>query len=587
MSRDWRAVGTRAHQDGDLVAAEAAFTSAIDDAETRAGAMRYELYAARSAVRHDSRQFGPALDDADRCVFLKPSYGIGHFRMGQALEGLGRLSDALDAYKAGLIHEPDNGHLADASADLAKHLQARSPGAQRDRSESDRYAKFLDWLRAGGAEISKVVLREYDDEHRGVHTACDVAPDEVFMSIPRHLMITSEMAIQSAIGKAIIRSGVEIRSRHSFLAAYLLQERDRPPASPSRWAPYLAVLPRRFDNIPINFSREELSYLKGSMAVDKIENRIETLQSEYARIAKNVAQFAQFSYKDFVWARCVVITRIFGVTIDGRKTEALVPLADFLNHRRPRETVWMFDPQTSAFTITAVDAINAGFPVSDSYGRKCNSRFFTNYGFSLEDNEDNEAIVRLACDMADPALTRKLEVLGEGSDAEVERSFSVPAMICSCPQTDELVSFLRLSCATDEELDEFAIHTAANVKRIGPISCRNEIAALRMLKEACLKSLAAFETSLEEDDEELASSDLTNNIRNAIVMRRGEKRVLHFFIEFVDDMVPLLSLPKSDMRWIFKSCQRREYAGTFDLYITSVVEPLVEKRDESNADGPC
>lgn len=225
MSRDWRAVGTRAHQDGDLVAAEAAFTSAIDDAETRAGAMRYELYAARSAVRHDSRQFGPALDDADRCVFLKPSYGIGHFRMGQALEGLGRLSDALDAYKAGLIHEPDNGHLADASADLAKHLQARSPGAQRDRSESDRYAKFLDWLRAGGAEvtgmarcrartlitkaeaqISKVVLREYDDEHRGVHTACDVAPDEVFMSIPRHLMITSEMAIQSAIGKAIIRS---------------------------------------------------------------------------------------------------------------------------------------------------------------------------------------------------------------------------------------------------------------------------------------------------------------------------------------------------------------------------------------------
>lgn len=35
----------------------------------------------------------------------------------------------------------------------------------------------------------------------------------------------------------------------------------------------------------------------------------------------------------------------------------------------------MFDPQTSAFTITAVDAINAGFPVSDSYGRKCNSRY--------------------------------------------------------------------------------------------------------------------------------------------------------------------------------------------------------------------
>lgn len=41
------------------------------------------------------------------------------------------------------------------------------------------------------------------------------------------------------------------------------------------------------------------------------------------------------SYADFVWARMVVITRIFGMTIKGNATDGLVPMADMLNHRRP------------------------------------------------------------------------------------------------------------------------------------------------------------------------------------------------------------------------------------------------------------
>jgi hypothetical protein len=40
-------------------------------------------------------------------------------------------------------------------------------------------------------------------------------------------------------------------------------------------------------------------------------------------------------YADFVWARMVVITRIFGMTIKGNATDGLVPMADMLNHRRP------------------------------------------------------------------------------------------------------------------------------------------------------------------------------------------------------------------------------------------------------------
>jgi hypothetical protein len=45
----------------------------------------------------------------------------------------------------------------------------------------------------------------------------------------------------------------------------------------------------------------------------------------------------------------------------------------------------------AGFVITSLRTIQRGDQVYDSYGRKCNSRFFVNYGFALDDNEeDNE-----------------------------------------------------------------------------------------------------------------------------------------------------------------------------------------------------
>jgi histone-lysine N-methyltransferase SETD3 len=48
--------------------------------------------------------------------------------------------------------------------------------------------------------------------------------------------------------------------------------------------------------------------------------------------------FSRFSLDRFSWARMIVCSRNFGLTVDGVKTAALVPFADMLNHYRPRET---------------------------------------------------------------------------------------------------------------------------------------------------------------------------------------------------------------------------------------------------------
>ncbi len=57
------------------------------------------------------------------------------------------------------------------------------------------------------------------------------------------------------------------------------------------------------------------------------------------------------TYERFVWARLIISSRIFGVTINGRKTDALVPIADMLNHRHPKMTSWYYCDLEKAFII--------------------------------------------------------------------------------------------------------------------------------------------------------------------------------------------------------------------------------------------
>ncbi len=93
------------------------------------------------------------------------------------------------------------------------------------------------------------------------------------------------------------------------------------------------------------------------------------VHSMYACICMSCcAHVLSSSHDEFVWARLVVITRIFGLLVNGAKTDGLVPMADMLNHKRPRETSWTYDDSRGGFTITTLRALNRGEQIYDSYG---------------------------------------------------------------------------------------------------------------------------------------------------------------------------------------------------------------------------
>ena len=153
---------------------------------------------------------------------------------------------------------------------------------------------------------------------------------------------------------------------------------------------YIDILPKAFDNFPIFYTQEERTWLEGSPFQDQISEKIRDIQQDYNMICNEVPDYRQFSLKEYSEIRMMVASRIFGIQVEGVKTDGFVPYADMLNHKRPRQTSWSYTDDRAGFIIEACEDIKRGDQVFDSYGKKCNTRFLLNYGFINLDNDANE-----------------------------------------------------------------------------------------------------------------------------------------------------------------------------------------------------
>ena len=153
-------------------------------------------------------------------------------------------------------------------------------------------------------------------------------------------------------------------------------------------------MPTGFDDIPIFYSQDELAYLKGSPHMNEILKICGYMKHDYDLICEVIPEVKEFTLKEFKIVRVIAQSRLFGISINGAESSALVPIADMLNHRDdPQHTSWSYSDQNKGFFIQAIDDIKRGEQVYDSYGAKSNQTFFINYGFiSLKNNNNRTAL---------------------------------------------------------------------------------------------------------------------------------------------------------------------------------------------------
>ena len=511
--------------------------------------------------------FSLALRDALKTIEIAPKFSKGYY-----IASLSYL-EMYDIEKAEKYSKEKNQKLMSLIEKRKKEIKSKS----KQFKSYPLFIKFLKELYHYDAFFPKLEIHFYSDDYRGVLAKSKILKDEIIMTIPKECLISLETALSTPIGKEIGKFMYsELTSpKHCLLTSFLLSEEKNP-----KWKFYFDLLPNDYSNFPIFYTQKELDYLKGSPFLNQIYDKKIDMKKDYEKLCKYIPSFTQFPYKKFCEARMMISSRIFGIQIGENKTDVLAPFADLLNHKRPRQTQWYYDNILQSFVIQALEDIEQGNEVFDSYGKKTNARFLLNYGFALEDNDSNEVTLTVVFNDTYPMFNVKKNFFQ--NEFEFIKSFILNDNIYES-QLFDLLSFLRFMLFDDDInilynsmiSNENLYYDEVNFTfyYISPISKDLEIKVLKHLHLLCVKALRNYPTTFEEDKFNLKKKGISFNQRNCILLLMSEKSVFSYFIYFCEYCLSLFNM---DNEYDIISNLKYDDSG-FDLYIQEVILKLIKK----------
>ncbi len=487
----------------------------------------YKYYANISHAYYMLRDFSNALKSAKECIKAKPQWYKGHYRAAKACEGMLNAEEAREHY---------TNMIASAHPDKPKEI---------NDSYNVDVNIMREWLLNNGASLGNTKIEYYDVDYRGMCVDKHIKVGENIMKIPIKCIMSLEESKTRGINKQLLSMGATYNSPHTYLALDLLDAKYDPE---STYKYCIACLPKYFNNVPINFNKKKLQNLEGSFALVKIAQKIQFLKAEYQAICALMSNF-KYTYEDFVWARTCIITRVYAVDrIINKvpvKDTVLVPFADMANHVMVPNTHWFFDQSYDSFVVNAAKYLHAGDNLFESYGKKNNYRYFVNYGFTVENNTEEEVAIVL-----NPILQ---SIIAE------KTYFDNPHILNFINSSHEIFQIgynknsdqfkLMMKCAERKCAELLSLSPG---QKPAPEYIYDFVAGFMR------RTLDRFDTSLEEDVQMLKSYDMGFDVRNCLIQRMGEKKLLQHYIGYFGDLALLEKISdQKDKKKFIKKMEKK------------------------------
>ena len=384
---------------------------------------------------------------------------------------------------------------------------------------------FQRWLLENRALVVDLNIKVKQGGEREVISKHSIKSDTNIVQIPKKLIITELHGKNTEFGKLLLKGDHSKMGNLgiSLVAIYILTTFD----TGCFFQPYYDILPDNLQNFPIFWNKTELAYLQGSNILNKITERVNSFINDYNIIAMNCPGFEeQHPLKHFFYIRTLIGSRNFGINIDGEKRVAMVPFADMLNHHKSPDTRWYYCPNIQAFKMDSVDKIIGGREVTDTYGKKCNSKFLIFYGFAMADNDENTVHIE---------LTHNNEF--KNIKNNICSSFDGDLMNKLDNEFFKLMSFLRVSAGSETELLENPDISSYKT----PLNKRNELQALdnlyKLIESLESKYIKPYDVLIRE----LKSIKPYTNKYTAFTFIIGEIKILLFYKKLAEEFIGQLN----------------------------------------------
>ncbi|OVA15388.1 Rubisco LS methyltransferase [Macleaya cordata] len=409
--------------------------------------------------------------------------------------------------------------------------------------KADEFEDLKSWLHSKGLPPCKVVLNEkpsHDQKHRPIHYVAaseDLEEGDVAFSVPISLVVTLERVLgNETIAELLTTNKL---SELACLALYLMYEKKQ--GKKSFWYPFIRELDRQRGRgqlaveSPLLWSEDELAYLTGSPTKAAVLERAEGIKKEYNELDTvwfmSGSLFQQYPYdipteafpfeifkQAFVAVQSCVV-HLQKVSLARRF--ALVPLGPPL----------LAYKSNCKAMLTAVEGVvqlivdrpyKAGESIVIWCGPQPNSRLLINYGFVDEDNPYDRILVEASLNTEDPQYHDKRMVVQRNGKLAVQ-VFQVYAGK-EKEAVSDMLPYLRLGYVSDPSEMQSVISSEGP---ICPVSPCMERAVLDQLSDYFKGRLAAYPTTLHEDETLLADSRLDPKKRVATQLVKLEKKMLN------------------------------------------------------------
>ncbi|KAG8561533.1 hypothetical protein GDO81_015380 [Engystomops pustulosus] len=413
-----------------------------------------------------------------------------------------------------------------------------------DGKREDYFPELIQWARENGASTEGFELSEFPGEGFGLKATREIKAEELFLWVPRKLLMTVESAKNSALGSLYSQDRILQAMGNITLAFHLLCERANPN---SFWLPYIKTLPSEYDT-PLYFQEEEVQYLQSTQAIHDVFSQYKNTARQYAYFYKVIQTHPNanklpikdaFTFDDYRWAVSSVMTRQNQIpTEDGsRVTLALIPLWDMCNHTNGLITTG-YNLEDDRCECVALQDFKEGEQIYIFYGTRSNAEFVIHNGFFFENNAHDRVKIKLGVSKSDRLYAMKAEVLAR---AGIPTSSVFALHITEPPISAQLLAFLRVFCMSEEELKEHLIgdHAIDKIFTLGnsefPVSWDNEIKLWTFLEARASLLLKTYRTTVQDDKQLLDSGELSLHAAMGVKLRLIEKEILEKAVKSATD----------------------------------------------------
>ncbi|XP_048829750.1 actin-histidine N-methyltransferase [Brienomyrus brachyistius] len=459
-----------------------------------------------------------------------------------------------------------------------------------DGMREDHFPELMAWAAENGASCEGFEICNFAEQGYGLKATRDIKAEELFLWIPRKMLLTVESAKNSVLGSLYSQDRILQAMGNVTLALHLLCERANPS---SFWLPYIKSLPSEYDT-PLYYEEEEVRCLQATQAIQDVFSQYKNTTRQYAYFYKVIQTHPaasklpfkeSFTFDDYRWAVSSVMTRQNQIpTEDGsRVTLALIPLWDMCNHTNGLITTG-YNLEDDRCECVALMDYKKDEQIYIFYGTRSNAEFVIHNGFFYEANAHDRVKIKLGVSKSERLYAMKAEVLAR---AGIPASSMFALHSADPPMSAQLLAFLRVFCMTEEELKDYlvgeqAMNTILSLGNVElPVSWENEIKLWTFLETRASLLLKTYSSTTESDQALLEQPGLSFHTRVAVQLRLAEKQILEgvvrsgraqreHFRKLLEEEAPL---------------PRRQEAGDPDGQLPLVLRELEEASDPTLGPG--